>query len=240
MTEATGRRALVSYRSEDPESREANSPTEDPTIRGLRLRQKRNLVATLLLSQGVPMVLGGDELSHTQSGNNNAYCQDNELSWLDWNLSEEQRQFLEYVSRVIRLRRQHPVFARRRFLLGRPIPGELTKDVAWLTPAGTEMSEHEWDQEFARCLGVYLSGAALERIDRRGRPLKDENFLLLFNAHYEVIPFVLPQFRPGHQWRPVLDTAAEQALPGSALRAPGSTYLLQGRALALLTETPDE
>jgi isoamylase len=209
-------------------------PTDDPQIRGLREQQKRNLLATLLLSQGVPMLLAGDELGHTQRGNNNAYCQDNEISWLDWNLTEEQQEFFAFAQRMIAVRRQHPVFARRRFLRGRPVPGELTKDVAWLTPAGTEMTEEEWDQEFARCLGVYLSGAALDRIDRRGRALADDNFLLLFNAHYESIDFVLPRFRPDHHWVPLLDTALEGPA-GEAFTA-DARYRLRGRSLALLTE----
>jgi isoamylase len=215
----------------------AEGPAEDPAIRALRERQKRNLVATLLLSQGVPMVLGGDELGRTQNGNNNAYCQDNELSWLDWELTGEQREFLGFVQRMVALRRQHPVFARRRFLQGRPVAGDGTKDVAWLTPAGTEMTEREWDQESARCLGVFFSGAALERLERRGRRVLDDNFLLLLNAHYETISFALPQFRQGIRWRLLLDTAT----PGDPLTAPeplapGAAYALQGRSLALLCE----
>jgi len=212
----------------------AEGPTADPGIRGLRAQLKRNLLATLLLSQGVPMILGGDELSRTQRGNNNAYCQDNEISWLDWELNDEQRDFLAFVERMIALRRRHPVFARRRFLQGRPIAGAGIKDVAWLTPAGTEMTGAEWDQEFARALGVYLAGAALERVDRRGRPLKDDNFLVLFNAHYEPIEFALPQFRPDYGWLRVLDTS-EPLMP--QVRVAAASYPLQGRSLALLMET---
>jgi isoamylase len=214
----------------------AEGPTDDTGVRALRAQQKRNLIATLLLSQGVPMILAGDELGHTQLGNNNAYCQDNEISWLGWELSPEQRDFLAFVERVIALRRRHPVFARRRFLSGRPIPGEGVKDVAWLSPEGTEMTETEWEQSFARALGIRLSGAALERIDRRGRAIKDDDFLLLFNAHYESVPFLLPQFHQGEHWLLLLDTAPQGAhAPGERFTG-GDRYGLQGRSLALLTE----
>ncbi len=214
----------------------AEGETTDPGILALRAKQKRNLIATLLLSQGVPMLLGGDELSHTQHGNNNAYCQDSEISWLRWDLDPEQRQFLDFVSQVVALRRSHPVFARRRYLQGRPVAGEGVKDIAWLTPAGTEMEEAEWDQAFARALGVYLAGVALQRLDRRGRPLKDDNFLLLFNAHYEPITFTLPHFRPDCRWRCVLDTAANERPAPAEFLSPGESYPLQGRSFAVLTE----
>ncbi|HUN75240.1 MAG TPA: glycogen debranching protein GlgX [Steroidobacteraceae bacterium] len=216
----------------------AEGPSDDPAVRALRAQQKRNLIATLLLSQGVPMILAGDELGHTQNGNNNAYCQDNEISWLDWGLSPEQREFLDFVGRTIAMRRSHPVFARRRFLSGRPIAGGGPKDVAWLTPDGTEMTEGEWDQSFARALGVYLRGAALERLDRRGRALKDDDFLLLFNAHYDAVPFVLPQFHETQRWLLLLDTSRPRTEAREALAA-GERYALQGRSLALLTEGHD-
>jgi isoamylase len=210
-------------------------PTDDAAVRALRAQQKRNLIATLLLSQGVPMILAGDELGHTQNGNNNAYCQDNEISWLDWGLSHEQRDFLAFVERTIALRRSHPIFARRRFLSGLPIPGAAGKDVAWLTPEGTEMAEAEWEQSFARALGVYLGGAALERVDRRGRSIKDDNFLLLFNAHYDEVAFLLPQFHDAQRWVLLLDTARPEAERDAPLLG-GGRYALQGRSLALLTE----
>ncbi|MGH8149758.1 MAG: glycogen debranching protein GlgX [Steroidobacteraceae bacterium] len=218
----------------------AEGPSPDPAVRALRARQKRNLIATLLLSQGVPMMLGGDELGHSQHGNNNAYCQDNDISWLSWELSVEQRDFLAFVERVVRFRRRHPVFARRRFLGGSLATADGMKDTIWVTPAGAEMTERGWGEEFARCLGVYLSGATLERVSRRGHPLKDDDFLLLVNAHYEAIDFVLPQIRPGDRWEPLLDTAAADAHegtlePGEPLAA-GVVYALQGRSLALLRE----
>jgi glycogen operon protein len=217
----------------------AEGDTTDAGVLALRARQKRNLLATLLLSQGVPMLLAGDELGRTQHGNNNAYCQDNETSWLSWELSGEQRSFLAFVEYLVALRRHHPVFGRGRFLQGLPIPGEGVKDIAWLAPAGNEMTEVDWRQPFARALGVYLAGVALQRLDRRGRRLKDDNFLLLFNAHYEPITFVLPSLHAGHRWRRVLDTASpEPAVAGDHLD-PDTSYSLQGRSLALLIERPD-
>jgi isoamylase len=212
-------------------------PTHDPEINALRAKQRRNLVASLLLSQGVPMVLGGDELSHTQQGNNNPYCQDNETSWLNWSLDEEQERFLEFTAQMIAFRRRHAVFSRRRFLQAEAVTAEGLKEIIWLTPQGLEMTETQWNQHFARCLGVYLAGAAIERRDRHGQPVKDNNFLLLFNAHHEMIPFKLPLFLTGKSWWTVLDTAAVETPFAQNRIEPGSEYPLQGRSLALLRET---
>ncbi len=212
-------------------------PTDDPAIQALRARQRRNLIATLLLSQGVPMVLGGDELSHTQRGNNNPYCQDSEEFWLDWRLDEEQERFLEFTAQMIAFRRRHPVFSRRRFLQADAMTAEGLKEIIWLTPRGAEMTETEWNQHFARCLGVYLAGAAIERRDRHGHPVKDNNFLLLFNAHHEMIPFKLPQFLSEKAWWTELDTATVSGPFAQNRVEPGSEYPLQGRSLALLRET---
>src|SRR6202023_2093462 len=212
-------------------------PTDDPEIKALRAKQRRNLMASLLLSQGVPMVLGGDELSHTQGGNNNPYCQDTESSWLDWRLDEEQERFLEFTAQMIAFRRRHAVFSRRRFLQADAVTADGLKEIIWLTPEGIEMTETEWNQHFARCLGVYLAGAAIERSDKRGRPVTDNNFMLLFNAHHEEIPFVLPQFLRDKAWWTVLDTSAD-TLPFEQRRhEAGTLYPLQGRSLALLRET---
>jgi glycogen operon protein len=212
-------------------------PTADPAVRKLRTQQKRNLIASLLLSQGVPMVLAGDELGRTQQGNNNAYCQDSDLSYINWKLGPEEEDFLEFVAHMIGLRRRHAVFSRRRFLRANAINVEGLKEIVWLTPEGSEMTETEWNQHFARCLGVYLAGAAIERSDKRGRPVTDNNFMLLFNAHHEEIPFVLPQFLSDKAWWTVLDTAAE-AVPFEQRRhEAGTLYPLQGRSLALLRET---
>jgi len=212
-------------------------PTDDSEIRTLRARQRRNLMATLLLSQGVPMVLGGDELSHTQGGNNNPYCQDKEMFWLDWHLDEEQERFLEFTAQMIALRRRHAVFSRRRFLQADAMTADGLKEIIWLTPQGSEMTETEWNQHFARCLGVYLAGAAMERRDRHGRPVKDNNFLLLLNAHHEMIPFTLPDFLTERAWWSVLDTASMDRPFVQNRIEPGAEYPLQGRSLALLRET---
>jgi glycogen operon protein len=203
----------------------------------LRAKQRRNLMATLLLSQGVPMVLGGDELSHTQGGNNNPYCQDNETFWLNWRLDEEQERFLEFTGQMIAFRRRHAVFSRRRFLQADAMTAEGLKEIIWLTPHGDEMTETEWNQHFARCLGVYLAGAAIERRDRHGHPVKDNNFLLLFNAHHEMISFKLPNFLIEKSWWTVLDTAAVEKPFAQNRIEPGSEYPLHGRSLALLRET---
>jgi len=211
-------------------------PTDDPAIVALRRRQKRNLLATLLLSQGVPMVLGGDELDRTQCGNNNAYCQDNEISWTDWSADARREEFLEFTQRVIHLRRRHPVFSRRRYVRADTVTTEGLKEILWLTPDGREMNEGDWQQDFARCLGVYLAGAAIERRARRGQPIKDSNFLLLFNAHHETIPFHIADMLAAKIWVTELDTAADDdaftARPWAEQK-----YPLQGRSLVLLRES---
>jgi isoamylase len=214
----------------------AEGPTGDAAVNALRRHQKRNLVATLLLSQGIPMLLAGDEFGHTQKGNNNAYCQDNDLSWLDWELDDEQKHFLDFVAQMVRLRRQHPVFSRRRFLQGRTV-GDGIKEVAWLRPDGQEMTQSEWDMPFTRCVGVYLAGAAIQRVDGRGRPVRDDNFLVLFNAHHEAIPFMLPEFHSGSGWLSVLDTASDAKPFEVRSFTAKSQYSLQGRSIAVLTES---
>ena len=210
-------------------------PSDDPAVRALRARQQRNLLATVLLSQGVPMLLAGDEIGRTQQGNNNAYCQDNEVSWIDWSLDEEKRKLLAFAQRAIGLRRAHPVFRRRDFYKGHPVRGLGVKDIAWLRPEGGEMSDDEWNQHFARCFGVYLAGEGLTETDARGRPLRDRNFLVLFNAHHETIPFTLPDYA-GARWCALLDTAFEDGLVIDGTFDAGAQYALQGRSLVLLQQ----
>jgi isoamylase len=213
----------------------AEGPTDDQEVRRLRERQTRNFLATLLLAQGVPMLLAGDELGRTQKGNNNGYCQDNELSWLDWTPSVGKSALLDFVRRLIALRRAHPAFRRRDFFQGRPLHGGDAKDILWLKPDGNEMSHEEWEHEFARCLGVYLAGSALDDVDRRGKPLADDDFLMLFNPHHEDVSFVLPTLA-GEPWRALLDTAREPELPDARRRyAAGEAHLLRARSLVLLT-----
>jgi len=212
----------------------AEGPTDDPAVRALRVRQKRNLLASLLLSQGVPMMLGGDELGRTQQGNNNAYCQDNELSWFDWSLDAGRVEFLEFARRVILLRRQHPVFSRRRYVRADTVTPEGLKEIIWLTPEGREMTDNDWNQEFARCLGVFLAGGAIERRGPRGQPIRDSNFLLLCNAHHEMIPFKVVEALAGKHWATVLDTAADDPFGRRPLE--GDSFPLPERSLVLFEE----
>jgi len=211
-------------------------PTDDPAINALRARQKRNFLATLLLSQGVPMLLAGDGIGRTQRGNNNAYCQDNEISWIDWDLDFEDLRLLSFVQRVIALRKAHPVFRRRSFFQGRSIKGTATKDILWLTPNGQELSDEEWRHSFARCLGLFLSGDGLDERDRQGRPVTDNSFLVLLNAHSDAIPFRLPAIGSGTEWLLLIDTHRDR-FPGRDERlSPGTEFALQGRSLALLMQ----
>jgi isoamylase len=177
--------------------------------------------------------VAGDEIGRTQDGNNNAYCQDNRTSWIDWNLTPENEALLAFVQRMMALRAMHPVFHRRHFFQGRPLHGTDIKDIVWLKPDGAEMTDQEWSQDFARCLGVYLEGEALDEVDTRGRPVIDDGFLVLFNAHHEPVPFRLPDLRGDH-WRPLIDTVEPDGLAVTGTFVPGDIYPLQGRALVLL------
>jgi glycogen operon protein len=214
----------------------AEGPTDDANIQALRAKQKRNFIATLLLSQGVPMVYAGDAIGHTQMGNNNAYCQDNPISWLGWVLQPEDRNLLAFVQRMINLRKRHPVFRRRRFFQGRPIKGANVKDVLWLNPKGSEMSEDEWRDPSVCCLGMFLAGQGLEETDERGRKVGDENFLVLLNAHHEDVVFTLPAFHPGFRWGAWMDTSRDDGLHPAGTYDSGAVYPLQARSLAVLME----
>ena len=211
-------------------------PTDDANTLALRAKQKRNLLATLLLSQGVPMLYAGDSIGHTQKGNNNAYCQDNEISWINWDLKPQDRDFMAFVQRMIHLRKRHPVFRRRRFFQGRPIKGANVKDVLWLNPAGSEMSEEEWRNPSTRCLGMFLAGLGLDETDERGRKLGDENFLVLLNGHHEDVTFTLPTFHPGCRWVAWMDTSRYDSLRGADTHDSGTNYPLQARSLVVLME----
>lgn len=214
----------------------AEGPTEDSNIQALRAKQKRNLLATLLLSQGVPMLYAGDAIGHTQLGNNNAYCQDNATSWLNWNLQPQDRDLLAFVQRMISLRKRHPVFHRRRFFQGRPIKGASVKDVLWLNPSGNEISEDEWRDPSLHYLGVFLSGEGVDETDERGRELRDENFLVLLNAHHEDVGFTLPALRAGSRWTAWMDTSREGGLRSLETYDGGTPYPLQARSMVVLLE----
>ncbi|CAM5791952.1 glycogen debranching protein GlgX [Rhizobacter fulvus] len=207
-------------------------PTDDAEVRRLRARQQRNFIATLLLSQGVPMLLAGDERGRTQGGNNNAYCQDNPISWLDWSADDDQRTLLAFTQRVMALRAAHPVFRRRDFFQGRPLHGSTVRDIVWLQPDGTEMSEQAWGQDHARALAVFLSGDGLNEVDGRGRAVHDDSFLVLFNADSNEVRFTLaPELVPAHG-QLLFDTALAAAPDTLVALADG--YVLAGRALALV------
>jgi isoamylase len=213
-------------------------PTDDPDILALRGRQRRNMLATTLLSQGVPMLLHGDEIGRTQQGNNNAYCQDTELSWVDWSLAEENKDLLEFTSALADLRRQHPVFRRRRFFAGKPIRkgDEQLRDIAWFTPAGEEMTEQNWGDSFGRSIVVFLNGEGIPDLDQRGMRVVGDSFLMAFNAYHEDIEMTLPNDSYGPAWTVVVDTATSQVTSvaeGEQIPA-GGRLTLTSRSLVVL------
>jgi len=195
-------------------------PTDDPEVLALRARQQRNMLTTMLLSHGVPMLAHGDEMGRTQQGNNNVYCQDNELSWMDWDLDEAAAELLEFTRQVVTLRQQHPVFRRRRFLKGDADHGGESDlgDIAWFTPTGEHMSEEHWSNGYARSVLVFLNGEAIIEPDPRGERIIDDSFLVLFNAHHEALGFTLPALEYGAEWMVLFDTAQELD-PGTVLQA---------------------
>src|SRR4051795_1223319 len=207
-------------------------PTDDRRILELRARQRRNLMTTLLLSVGVPMLSGGDELCRSQGGNNNAYCQDNEISWTDWTATPERVEFLEFTRRIIRLWKDYPVLRRRKFFQGRRIRGADVLDIAWLDPAGKEMTDEMWNAPDVRALGVRLNGDAIQEVNERGERIVGDTLLLILNGGPEAMAFVLPPTAPVERWDTLLDTA-HPWLPSRRLRA-GDRYELPGRSMAVL------
>ncbi len=206
----------------------AEGPTEDDGINALREQQKRNFLATMLFSQGVPMICGGDEMGRTQDGNNNAYCQDNEISWHNWDMNENARQLLDFTSELIAARRQHPALRRRNFFLGRPIRGGESKDVTWLRPDGGEMTDEEWGTGWVRCFGMQLSGD-LGEIDADGSVIEDDDLMVLLNADHEPQLFKLPPVEQSAVWQAVIDTSLGESNPeiGEYRMAPRSIVLLR-------------
>jgi len=207
-------------------------PTTDASINALRAQQQRNFLATLLLSQGVPMLLAGDEFGQTQHGNNNAYCQDSPVAWLDWEFSAEQRDLLQFVCEVIQLRKTQPVFGRRHFFQGRPIHGAEIKDLYWLKPDGTEMSDVDWNAGHARCICMVLPGDQITETSEEGERIVGDSFAILLNAHHEPVPFRLGARRRDLKWSCVLDTAVPAAEPRTFEHM--STFPLQARSLVVL------
>jgi glycogen operon protein len=210
-------------------------PTDDPEILALRAQQERNLLTTLLLSQGVPMICHGDELGRTQGGNNNGYCQDNEITWIDWESADTE--LLEFTRQVSQLRASHPVFRRRRFFNGKPVGrrGDAgVPDIAWFTPEGTEMTGDDWGSGFAKSVTVYLNGHGIPDMDARGQRVIDDSFLLCFNAHYEPIDFTLPPKEFGASWTKVLSTALPEPDEATDQFEAGATLPLPARSVLVL------
>ena len=216
----------------------AEGETDDLDILALRERQKRNFIATLFLSQGVPMLCGGDELSRTQLGNNNAYCQDNEISWFDWVKAEQDFPLLDFTVKASELRRRHPVFRRRRYFLGRPVHGQQPEDdlpdIAWFAPDGREMTDDDWNSGSAKSIAVFLNGDAIPDPDLRGEKVVDSSFVIFMNAWDGTLAFVVPDKVGGEQWDVVLSTAAPLQEPGEVTVKTGATLDVDGRALTVL------
>ncbi len=209
--------------------------TSNPEIVALRRRQVRNFLTTLLLSQGIPMILGGDEIGRTQGGNNNAYCQDNEISWYDWDHVDQD--LLEFTQRLIEVRIEHPVFRRRRYFLGRPLRGEGVSDIGWFRPDGQEMSEHDW-RGTQQSLAVFLNGKAIATPDETGQQIVDDDFFVLINAHHEPVTFRLPDEHRGKKWVKLIDTAA--TVPERRqqfVEAPGSIEIASRGMMVLQEES---
>ncbi|TDD16708.1 glycogen debranching enzyme GlgX [Nonomuraea diastatica] len=207
----------------------AEGPADD-AVETLREQQKRNFLTTLFLSQGVPMLSHGDELGRTQQGNNNGYCQDNALTWVDWSDIRENWLLLEFTQSLAELRKRHPVFRRRRFFYGKPVRG--LSDIAWLTPSGEEMTDSDWNVGYAKSLAVFLNGDAITEPDRRGRPIRDDSFLLLFNAHHDTIQFTIPKDY-GEMWHTEIDTAMPINVGARMCRA-GEAVAVPGRSVRVL------
>jgi isoamylase len=219
----------------------AEGPTDDPEINALRGRQQRNCLATILLSQGVPMICHGDELGRTQNGNNNAFCQDSELTWIDWETVDTD--LIEFTRAVAAIRAAHPVFRRRRFFNGIPLRrrgSEGIPDVSWSRPDGSEMSDEDWDSGFGKSVAVYFNGLGIPGTDPRGQRLTDDSFVLCFNAHHEPIEFTLPPEEFGLGWIPVIDSAANTGDVGQdGLLAARTTTTIDARAVMLLQATAE-
>ena len=206
--------------------------TDDPEINMIRDRQKRNLLTTMFLSQGVPMLVAGDEFGRTQRGNNNAYCQDNEISWLHW--AEMDPSLFAFTQQLIHLRRKHPVFCRRRWFQGIPIKGIGLEDIAWFLPDGAEMEAHNWNEDYAKSLAIYLNGHGLRSTGPEGEKITDDNFYLMFNAHHDYLDYSLPNERYGKEWIRVLDTSMEGISELPIRHYTGDTIRVEGRSIILL------
>jgi len=209
--------------------------TDDLEVVALREQQKRNFLATLFLSQGVPMLLHGDELGRTQLGNNNVYAQDSEVAWIDWDKARDHEVLTDFVARLSKLRHDHPVFRRRRHFRGRPVRGGAIEDIGWYTPAGEEMGDEDWDRKVAQSVTVFLNGEGIREPDARGQRVVDDSFFLLFNGHHEPMDFTLPDLGAGERWQVEIDTAAPLLGDVEDRSAKtGETFSLEGRSVQVL------
>ncbi|MBT1688432.1 glycogen debranching protein GlgX [Dawidia soli] len=209
----------------------AEGDTEDEAVNALRQRQKRNFLTTLFLSQGVPMLLSGDEISRTQQGNNNAYCQDNEISWTNWEHAD--KDLLQFTQGLIQMRKDHPVFCRRRWFQGQPIKGIGLEDIAWFLPDGSEMSDEHWNNDFAKTLAVFLNGRGIHTPGPKGEQIVDDSFYVIFNAHHEPVEYKLPSAKYGKEWIQVLNTA-DGKIGRDSKHAPEETIKVESRSIMLL------
>ncbi len=210
----------------------AEGATDDPAIIALRKKQQRNFIATLFLSQGVPMLVAGDEWGRSQKGNNNAYCQDNEISWLNWTAADTD--LLDFTHKLIRLQKTHPTFQRRRWFIGQKIHGTGTEDIAWFNPDGGTMKEEHWNTDFAKSLMVFISGLGIRSVNERGARVTDDHFLLLFNAAETDVLFRLPDAKYGTKWTQMVNTAhnGDEQVSFSA----GAELQVESRSLIVLTQ----
>jgi isoamylase len=209
--------------------------TTDKNIIALREKQKRNFLATLFLSQGVPMLLYGDESGRTQQGNNNAYCQDTPLGWMHWQLTDSQKDMLDFTKFLIQIRRENPILHRRKFFYGRPIKGSQYQDLYWFRPDGNQMQDSDWNTPYSRCVGMLLNGLQMNDVDEKGIALKDDLIIILFNAYWDTVPFVIPeaQVKQKSEWEVLIDTSLAQQ-PNGNITLKNNIYALQGRSVVLL------
>ncbi|HBW90343.1 MAG TPA: glycogen debranching enzyme, partial [Cyanobacteria bacterium UBA11149] len=208
--------------------------TNDPNILALRDKQRRNFLSTLILSQGIPMLAGGDELGKSHHGNNNPYCQDNELTWLNWDLKTRNSQLFHFTRELIYFRRQHPTFRRRRWFQGREIHGSGVKDIGWFNPDGGEMTEAQWHDGFAKAIAIFLNGEEIMTPGPRGERIIDDSFILFFNAHYEAIDFVLPITLQEFRWQTILDTTEPVFVKNGIIYCGNQPVSVKDRSLIML------
>lgn len=210
----------------------AEGETKDEAINNLREKQKRNFLTTLFLSQGVPMLVAGDELSRTQNGNNNAYCQDNEISWIDW--SKADKDLIQFTQKLIHFRSKHPTFRRRRWFQGQPIKGMGVEDIGWFLPDGSEMNEEHWNQDFAKSMAVFLNGHGIRSVNGKGEQIIDDTFYLIFNAHHEALQFQLPSRKYGANWVKVIDTSISVIADDSETYSAKESIKVESRSIVVL------